>query len=124
MKNYLLAPMFFLMTLSAMATFQLPVDFHHYLNVLAASDKSVIVQSYAVDNLNVKLRKNVYSIQSTSDKFNEWIEKKSKTGMLRYRISSTKIKGKLMIEYERTESLPDGRTLKFSGTTYIDESGD
>jgi hypothetical protein len=106
-----------------MATDSLPVDFHHYLNVLGASEGTIIVQSHAVDNLDVKLRKDVYRIQSASTKLNEWINKKTETGTLRYRISTIKNKNKFKIEYERTESLPDGRSLKFSGITYVDKSG-
>ena len=123
MKTNLLFITFFLTTLSAMATFEMPVEFSHNLNVLDASEKYVIVQSLIIPNSTVKKSDKVYRISSTSNKFNEWIEIKTKTGKFRYRISSSKIKDKLMIEYERTEFLPDGRTLKFSGTTYIDEAG-
>jgi hypothetical protein len=123
MNYYLVSLIFCLVSMSSMATDSLPVDFHHYLNVLGASEGTIIVQSHAVDNLDVKLRKDVYRIQSASTKLNEWINKKTETGTLRYRISTIKNKNKFKIEYERTESLPDGRSLKFSGITYVDKSG-
>jgi hypothetical protein len=121
-KYHLLLLIFALLIPPVSATSGFTVEHDHNLNILGGDDGTIVVQSSIIDQLDLELPKVTHMIQSMTQKYGVWIESKSKTGKLRFKLSKTDNKNRLKIEYDRTQALADGRIIKFSGITYIDIS--
>lgn len=108
--------------MNASATSAFSVEHDHDLNILGASDGTIVVQSRIVDYVEQKSGKITDTIQLMTQKYGVWVESKDKTGKLKVKLSKTNTKNRLKIEYDRTQILANGRSIKFSGITYIDIS--
>ena len=121
-KYNILLLIFALLITSVSATSSFTVEHDHDLNILGGDAGTLVVQSSIVDHLDLELPKVTHTIQSMTQKYGLWIESKTKTGKLRFKLSKTDNRNRLKIEYDRTQALLDGRIIKFSGITYIDIS--